>query len=604
MPDRLGSGIEDERPGFAPASPYPLPRRTPGTGSSRSEFLRAVPMFKGLSDSQRRQLGARAEWVRVRAGEWLFRQDDAGDSLYVVRSGRMEVVIERPSTHVVRALRRGMVVGELALLTRERRSASVRARRDSELLRVSSTDFAELLSHEPRFSLELMRELGRQLRVSRGLEPEERLLPTTIAVMPAGRRSARELAESLRAELAAYGSVALMDEATAGDEPGFGAALDDLEREHERVVLVAERVDGADPWSAFCRRQADRALLVADGAAAPRERSLPAGCDVVLPGPVRPPYAAEWSAAAAPRAFHALDWGEGRARGGLERLARRLAGRSLGVVLSSGGARGLAHIGVLEELLAAELVIDRVGGSSMGAFVGAMLAMGASPAEIRERCREELTVRRPLGDYAIPTVSLLRGRRARAMLIRTFGAETTIEGLPREFFCVSCDLVTGEQVVHRRGLLFEAVGASMCLPGMFPPIARDGRLLVDGGVLESLPVEAMAASAEGPVVAVDVGRRFERPRPGRMRRSRPALPALKETLARSIVLGSVETAKRARRRADVLIEPDTGACGMLDFDRLDAMVEAGRQAARATLAGGSLSLPMQCLGSFGPPADT
>ena len=298
--------------------------------------------------------------------------------------------------------------------------------------------------------------------------------------------------------------------------------------------------------------------------------------------------AAEWERAVDPRAVHWLDWGDGADRG-IARLARRLAGRSLGVVLSSGGARGLAHIGVLQELLDAGLVIDRVGGCSMGAFVGAMFAMGMSPAEIRDRCHEELVHRRPLSDYAVPTTSLLRGGRARSMLVRTFRETTTFAELARDYFCVSCDLVSGEQVVHRRGTLYEAVAASMCLPGVFAPLPRDGKLLVDGGVLDSLPVEVMAATAEGPILAVDVGRRFERAPARRFRRSQPAVPVLKETLARSIVLGSLDAAHSARLRADVLIEPDSGACGMLEFTQLDAMIAAGRRAPTNIL-------PMQCLG--------
>ena len=210
-------------------------------------------------------------------------------------------------------------------------------------------------------------------------------------------------------------------------------------------------------------------------------------------------------------------------------------------------------------------------------------------------------MRRPLGDYALPITSLVRGGRARAMLARTFGEEPAIEELAREFFCVSCDLVTGEEVVHRNGSVAQAVAASMCLPGIFAPIRQAGSLLVDGGVLDSLPVGPMATTMEGPIVAVDVGRRFDHARTQAGRGARIAarwtaartgspvvaegpLPTIKETLARSLVLGSVETARAARQRADVVVEPDTGRCEMLDFGRLDEMVDAGRRAAREALA--------------------
>ena len=321
---------------------------------------------------------------------------------------------------------------------------------------------------------------------------------------------------------------------------------------------------------------------------------------MVLPAPIRAPVAQEWMGAVSARALHGVNAGR-RADRGVQRLARRLSGQSIGIVLSSGGARGFAHIGVLEELTAAGVEVDRVGGSSMGAFVGAMFAMGLSPAGIRARCHEELVLRRPLGDYAVPITSLVRGGRALAMLARTLGPEPAIEELEREFFCVSSDLVTGEQVVHRSGPVVHAVAASMCLPGIFAPIRQAGSLLVDGGVLDSLPVGPMAATKEGPIVAVDVGRRFDHARAPAGRGARiaarwaaartgttveaqPPLPTIKETLARSLVLGSIESARAARRHADVVVEPDTGICEMLDFGRLDEMVEAGRRAARQVLA--------------------
>jgi predicted acylesterase/phospholipase RssA/CRP-like cAMP-binding protein len=559
-------------------------------------------MLAGLSEPLRRTIAARSTWVSIPAGEWLFRKGDEGDSLYVVNTGRLEVVIEDPAPEVVRVLTGGSVVGELALLTREPRSASVRARRDSELLKVTSTDFAELLSHEPRFSLALLRELGRQLRVSRGLLPADDPLPGTIAVTSLDPASGRALWAELGEALARLGPVARLEHDPEQDERAYSKMLDRAERDAARVLMLTGSPSEPDAWTTFCLRQADRILLVAGGGDPPQSDFGLSGCDVVMPPPIRASVAQGWMGAVGARAFHAAGPGAHR---GVQRLARRLAGRSIGVVLSSGGARGFAHIGVLEELTAAGVEIDRVGGSSMGAFVGAMFAMGMSPAGIRARCHDELVMRRPLGDYAVPITSLVRGGRARAMLARTLGLEPAIEELERDFFCVSCDLVTGEPVIHRSGPVAEAVAASMCLPGIFAPIRQAGRLLVDGGVLDSLPVRPMAATMEGPIVAVDVGRRFDHARAPAGRRARIAarwasarteapagghahLPTIKETLARSIVLGSIEAARASRLSADVVIEPDTGACEMLDFSRLDRMIDAGRRAGREALADGAV----------------
>jgi predicted acylesterase/phospholipase RssA len=287
----------------------------------------------------------------------------------------------------------------------------------------------------------------------------------------------------------------------------------------------AQSASGEDgDWSGFCRRQADRVVEI--GAPAPEAA----------------------------------------------RLARRLAGRAVGVVLSGGGARGLAHIGVLEALSEAGVVVDRVGGCSMGALVGAQFALGRDPVEIRERCRAELVERNPLGDYTVPRIALTRGRRGRAMLERLLG-EARIEDLPRDFFCVSSDLVAGTLAVHREGRLADAVAASVALPGIVPPVRLGGRVLVDGGVLDNLPVGEMAAAGEGPVIAVDVTARYDP----------SARAGIRETLLRTLVLGSSDTSAAAQAHADLVVEPDVAGIGMLDFARLDDLVQRGREGARWAL---------------------
>jgi NTE family protein len=159
----------------------------------------------------------------------------------------------------------------------------------------------------------------------------------------------------------------------------------------------------------------------------------------------------------------------------------------------SGCARGLAHIGALDALEEAGLVVDRIGGCSMGALVGGLYACGRSPGEIAAICREELVEGRPMRDYTLPVAGLIRRGRAEAMLRRMF-AQRQIEELPLGYYCVSADLVSGELIEHTTGALLQAVGASICLPGISPPVPDGDRLLIDGGILNHLPVERSEAT--------------------------------------------------------------------------------------------------------------
>ncbi len=536
----------------------------------------------------------RAESRELVAGEWLFREGDRGDTLYVLRSGRLEIVQEAGGHEmVIRSLPSGAVVGELALLTQAPRSASARARRDSTLLAVSREAFVDLLESDPTFATALGRTMADLLARTRVAATPREPVPPVIAVATfcehrAGEAFARELAEQL-------GGPGRLELLTAADSQGSKSELlDRCERANDQVLLHADAARGEE-WDAFCLRQADRVLVVVGGDGRP-----PPGLDgadlAMLGWPDCQPRLEPWMSAVHPRAVHLIDGEQSVAR-----LARRLRGRAPGLVLSGGGARGLAHIGVLRELLDAGVVIDRLGGCSMGALVGALFAAGLSPEEIEDKLRAEFVDRNPLGDYTLPLAALVRGRRAAAMLLRLFG-DLRIEELPREFFCVSCDLVTSELVVHRRGPLYEAVGASICLPGIAPPLSVGDRLLVDGGVLNNLPVETMAGRGEGPVAAVDVTNRYQAPtrKAGGARRPRlerltagmrravigwdAPVPSFSETLMRSVVLGSIDTAEAAQRHAELVIAPSVQGIGLTEFGRLDELRAQGAAATREVLA--------------------
>ncbi len=557
-----------------------------------ADALRSVPLFADLDPELRAEVAGRAASVRVEAGEWLFRQGEPADSLYVVLSGRLEVMLESAEPVVIRVADQGAALGELALLTDSTRSASVRARRDSDLLCLQRDHFLTLLESEPAFAIALTRALAALLRQSRSLAPQPVPLPATIALLPAAPgQSVRGMADLLIAQLGAGTTV------LAPPVRERTAVLDRAERENERVLLVGGEPGADDDWNRFCARQADRVLVLAEGRPAGEIEPLRTlgQREVLLAGDAAPGALGRW--------LDTLEAASGRLIGPpaawpqtLRRTARALTGRSVGIVLSGGGARAFAHIGVVEELLASGIELDRVAGSSMGAFVGAQVAMGLEPGEIYDNCEEEFIDRKPMSDYTVPLVSLVRGLRAKDLVQRRF-ADRLIEELPREFFCVSCDLVTSELVLHRRGPLFEAVGASCSLPGVGPPAALGGRLLVDGGVLNNLPIEPLAASRAGPVIASDVTAQFQVARRdsadevGARARVRAAVLGLgagvplrlHEVVMRTITLGSLDTVAVGQQHADLLITPDVRAVGMVAFDQLARLREAGRRAARAAL---------------------
>ena len=308
------------------------------------------------------------------------------------------------------------------------------------------------------------------------------------------------------------------------------------------------------------------------------------GCDLVAYDAA--PGALEgWAAALDPAGSHLIR--EAELGADIARMARRLSGNSVGIVLSGGGARAFAHIGVLQELIAAGARIDRVAGVSMGAVIGALFAMGHDADEIDAICFEEWVRRRPLSDFAVPRHSLIRGNRFRSMLDRTFGT-TLIEELPRSFMCGSTELRSGRLEIARYGPLWEAVGFSINLPVIGPPQVRGRQMFIDGSLVDNLPVKALADMGEGPVIAVDVKAAFERSKNGQAAVRAPGAqtprpPSLGETLTRVLLLGSENTAEAARRHADLLIKPRAEGVGLLEFHQLDTAREAGRAAAREAL---------------------
>ncbi|MEO6413828.1 MAG: MDR family MFS transporter/patatin-like phospholipase family protein [Pedococcus sp.] len=538
-----------------------------------------------LGPDGRERVERSGERVRLHAGEILFEAGDPAGAAFSVLSGRVDVLT---ADGRVRSLGAGDVIGELAMLTGGVRSATVRARRDSMLLRIAPDALDRAIDEHPATARSLVRVLASQLASPPVRERQRQ--PSIIAVvgLHAGAPVA-DVTDAMKVGLTRWLRVAVSGQVDV-------AGLERLERDHDRVLLSApldpHGVPWSDPqgWYAAAIRQADLVVAVASGGQRPDGSTpeLPPGADLVLVGEN-------------PAVDQVLVWSQlldawqvtkvgSPTTVALRPLVARLAGRSLGLVLAGGGARAFAHLGVLAALEEADLPVDRVAGCSIGGVVAAFHAAGVPAHEAREQIYREFVRGRPFSDYTVPRAALAKGQRRHRAMLRVFG-DTVIESLPHQFRCVSTDLLARELVFHRRGLLVPALMATTALPGLFPPVKVDGRLLLDGGVLSNLPVEALTERPEGPLVAVNIsmgGSGPARSTVGGPPRP-PRTPALGETLLRTMLIGSGGAVEAAQAAGAIVVTPAAMGVGLLEFHQLDTLVEAGLAAGRRLVAESGLS---------------
>ncbi|OBH83883.1 patatin-like phospholipase family protein [Mycobacterium sp. E2989] len=558
--------------------------------------LRSIPLFAEIDDEQLHLLTKTVGRQHVPANEWLFHMGDPSDAIYVIASGRFAAV--GLDGQVLREMASGDSIGDLGVITGAARSAGVRALRDGVVWRIAADTFSEVLAKAPQLQSAMFRAMAVMLRESRAATVSRGR--RVVGVVASGDAVAAPIVDAIVTRLRSHGRAAVVappvETTAAANHYGelvdaFSETLDRVERSNDWVLLVADRGSG-DSWRRYVTAQSDRVVVLADQTDPPEALEPPVTqgpVHLVTCGVVPDP---SWWDLLQPVSHHPAD------DDGIGALARRIAGRSLGLVLGGGGARGLAHYGVYEELTRAGVVIDRFGGTSSGALAAATFALGLDARDCTAAARKYIAETRPVSDYTIPAIALTRGRRVDRLIEGFFGGTTLIERLPREFFSVSTDIITGDQIIHRRGLLWVAVRASISIPGLLPPVQHGERLLVDGGLMNILPADVMCADPDGEVICVDlrttwVPSKGFGPLPAKLqppafvRRlltgTDVALPPLQDTLLRSVELAAPKWNLRELPRVAAIIEPDVSAIGPLDFKNIDAALKAGRIAARRTL---------------------
>ena len=485
--------------------------------------LKAEEEWLNFEHEVLQQLKQNAQWKVLKRGEYLFHQGDEPDGAYILASGVLAVTIRQEDRErEIARVNHGEIVGELALVNDAKRSANIVALRECELFRLSPTEFNHIAEKYPRVILNVYRTISDRFR-ERTSSYEYRPKQSNIAIITLKPNSSLtrlsdEIFNSLlQLDSAEYLTSDSVDNhlgrtgiANIGrNEPGSISLMQWLNGRESRSRFIVYRAD--DEWSQWtmrCISQADRVIVLADNNELPdftefKNHLTKAGQNWSLvllhPGDtVRPRNVTLWrTESGASEIFHVRQ----NNSDDLERLTRILAGRAIGVVFGGGGARGFAHLGVLRAFEELGIKIDMIGGTSIGAPIAGMVAQGRTASECLQLSVKAFS---SLIDMTIPFTSMISGKRI-SRTIAEHTADWDIEDYWIPYFCVSTNLTTAKQVVHRNGNSASAIRSSVSIPGILPPVPVNGELLVDGGVLNNVPINIMREiNPSGTVLAFDV----------------------------------------------------------------------------------------------------
>lgn len=563
------------------------------------------------------QLVNKMQQVTIKSGEKLYRQNDQSNGIHILISGRLTAsVIDESSgdSNQVGIVDPGDIVGEVSLFTSGKRSATLSAMRDSTLAYISIDEFNVVAEQYPDITSCIAQFVIKRLLDSQSTKKTKKLTTHTIAVIPLHSDfNVAEFSRRLHTSLLRFGPTALI---TPNLVTGLFSALgknensvaelevflDETERKNDFVILESDYradekldqwitksisfadtilyVSNADAEMGYAKTRVDKIISTVDLSEKNIELALLHDSHNSLLQNTR-----FWLDAVQVNQHNHLAWNTNE---GFERLSRLYSGNAVSLILGGGGARGFAHIGVVRALREARIPIDTVGGTSLGAIIAGGVAKGWDDRKMLQEYKSAFVDVNPTNDYSLPIFSLIHGEKMSSGLRNHFG-ETHIEDCWIPFFSVASNLSTGHEYIHKIGPLWKALRASASLPGVFPPVIENSELLVDGGVVNNLPVSVISKTARGLIIAVDVSdsegfkyQQSEYPTTFQYLKSRifsPSdthnMPTIQRVIIESTMAGSRRETESAIRDADLYINPPTGQFDMLDWNMMFDISDAG-----------------------------
>jgi predicted acylesterase/phospholipase RssA/CRP-like cAMP-binding protein len=554
--------------------------------------LHHSPLFQGLPPDALDDIQRHMKLRSYEPNEFLCKQGELGDRLFIIQSGLVEIFIESIRAPVVLdRLRRGDILGEMALITSEPRAANAVAVMPTEVLELNRDAFATVIAHHPSVLFNISHILiQRQKRSNHSLLQRHHHGEAVAIFMGHQTRSILTTAINL-IQKENHSSIAVIDltntlevDKVSIENPSTAAILskiDDLLSHYKIVIII---FDDSQYNAQMIMRNMDRIELISEPQEALliyqkfKEMAKQVHCILVKPES-HPPEKTDnlpvLRTLSANLHKDEIAW-----------LARHLTRRKIGLALGAGGARGYAHVGALRVFEQAGIPIDYIAGSSIGAMVGSFLAMGMKADAIADQLDHvwspaivaQLSIFSPEGH----SLGLRNAMQATTDII----GELTFAELRTPLTLMTADLNTQQAAPISEGPLAEALCAGITIPGMSPPYARGAQRLVDGITITPVPVAAVRDAGADRVISINLLHRntlANWPADMDLPPSPPKSSRLLDPVIETLVMLQLDTSVRNADEADVVVTPQFPALSWRDYHYAAPLQEAGRRAAEEQL---------------------
>lgn len=480
--------------------------------------------FPEASDSLVKILINKMELIDVFKGETLYEKGDESDGIYFLVRGRLKTNLFDPAVQENRDtyFTPGETIGEIGVFSEKNREITVVATRNSYVLKLPIDALSEIKKEHPSITDILLKIMMKRVEnVRKG--NQYFLNPKTIAIVPLHNTLntdafLKNLSQAVSdndqtskiADLQFVHQKLNIEnfQGITKEDPQYfylNSMFSAIEKEYDFCFYVVDQK--LDVWSKYCLDNADEIILLADSKNSPEltdfeNKHLTVNSNEKTPKRlilvhseelVQPRHTSKWLIPRELLMHHHIK--ESFRNKDMSRLARFISNQAIGLVLSGGGGRGNAHVGVFDALIDLDIPIDYIGGTSQGSLISATYNAYQFNKNIVERSIRAFQKTFTF-DYTLPMVSIFSAKTLERALEVAFG-NIQIEDLWTPYFCVSSNLSKNEPCFHRMGRLATAVRSSISLPGIFPPVVIDGDIHVDGGLIFNLPIRPLKEFIRG-----------------------------------------------------------------------------------------------------------